>query len=67
MSTFSSLSAFGQTFIPLLLFAEAVLELELFLYLPMLLAQQGGYLQATPVYCRPRPVHTYTRSLCQIL
>lgn len=32
MSAFSSLSAFGQTFIPLLLFAEAVLELGLFLY-----------------------------------
>lgn len=32
MSTFSSLSAFGQTFIPLLLFSEAVLELGLFLY-----------------------------------
>ena len=32
MTTFSSLSAFGQTFIPLLLFAEAVLELGLFLY-----------------------------------
>lgn len=32
MSTFSSLSVFGQTFIPLLLFAEAVLELGLFLY-----------------------------------
>ena len=32
MSAFSSLSAFGQTVIPLLLFAEAVLELGLFLY-----------------------------------
>ena len=32
MSAFSSLSAFGQTFIPLILFAEAVLELGLFLY-----------------------------------
>ena len=32
MSTFSSLSAFWQTFIPLILFLEAVLELGLFLY-----------------------------------
>lgn len=32
MNAFSSLSAFGQTFIPLVLFAEAVLELGLFLY-----------------------------------
>ena len=32
MSVFSSLSAFWQTVIPLLLFAEAVLELGLFMY-----------------------------------
>ena len=38
-----------------------------FFYFPLLRKQQGGYLQATPVYCRPRPVHTYTQGLCQIL